>query len=87
MPGLAARRAGRGRRGGWAGRGLLTAGRERGHQLVARQLHGLGGALFIDELLIGRLLAGLHEPSIVVGNDLVGIPFAAVLRAEHVETA
>ena len=66
---------------------LFIGARKRGHKLVAREFYGLGCALLVDELLVGRVLAGLHESSVVVGDDLVRVPLTAVFRAEHLDTA
>jgi hypothetical protein len=76
-------------RGAWAAIGADGLGRacQGGEQLVARKRHGLRCALLVDQVLVGRLFADLHESGVVVRDDLVGIPLAPVLGAEHLDAA
>jgi hypothetical protein len=48
-------------------------------------LHGLGRSLLVDQLFVGGLRTSLHESSVVVGNDLVGIPSDSILTPQPPE--
>jgi hypothetical protein len=55
----------------------------RGHELAACELNGLRRALLVDQLLVGGCFAGVDEPGVVVGQELVGIPQVPILGAQR----
>ena len=55
-----------------------------GQQLLTRQRHGLGRALLVDQLFVARLFAGVNQPGVVIGDQLMGIPQASVFRTERI---
>lgn len=61
---------------------LLITASGSGDQLVARQPDALSRTSFVDPLFVGRLLARLLDPGVLIRNDLMYIPKATVLRSE-----